>query len=67
MKTQRILRTSDVCSLLKLGRTTIWRLENKGEFPKKVKLTILSVGYLESDILNWINERQKKSNGIFLN
>ncbi len=40
-----------------LSRTTLWRLENKGEFPKRVSLGGNSVGWKLSEIKQWIDER----------
>jgi prophage regulatory protein len=40
-----------------LSRMTIYRLENRGEFPKRKQLSPNSVGWLESEIDEWIATR----------
>ena len=36
-------------------RTTLWRLEQEGRFPKRVNLTRRRVAYIESEILAYID------------
>jgi predicted DNA-binding transcriptional regulator AlpA len=50
----RLLRRQVVQDLTGLSKATLWRLERAGKFPKAVQLTSRSVGYRESDILDWI-------------
>ncbi len=56
----RIIRAKDVQEMTGLFRTTIWGLENKGGFPRRVSLGVGSVGWLDDDVKRWINNR----NGI---
>lgn len=39
-----------------LSRTACWRLERTGQFPRKRQLSAGAVGWLESEILAWMNE-----------
>lgn len=52
-----VLKRSEVVALVGLGFTTIWRLEKRGEFPARRKLSIGRVGWLHSEVQAWINER----------
>lgn len=52
-----ILRRREVESIIKLSRSTIYNLMAKGEFPKPIKLGVRAVGWLESDISDWLNQR----------
>ena len=54
---ERIIRAKEVQSIAGLSRTTLWRLENKGEFPRRVSLGGNSVGWKLSEINRWIDER----------
>lgn len=54
-----ILRRPKVENKTGLGRSSIYRLIQLGQFPKPVKLTERSVGWLESEIDQWIDERQR--------
>ena len=51
----RIIRAKEVQNMTGLSRTTLWRLENKNEFPRRLSLGGNSVGWKLSDIKNWIN------------
>jgi len=39
------------------GRTTVWRWELRGLFPKRVSIGPRTVGWLESDVCRWIEDR----------
>ena len=53
-----IARPRDLPSLTGLSRTTIWRLERAGEFPKRIRLSAGAVGYRMTDIITWLDSRQ---------
>jgi predicted DNA-binding transcriptional regulator AlpA len=54
----RILRTKDVQRLTGISRSTIWRLEKSGQFPRRVALGLSSIGWLKSDVLEWLEKRK---------
>lgn len=54
----RIIRAKEVQELTGLSRTTLWRFENKGDFPRRVSLGASTVGWKLSEVQNWIKERQ---------
>ena len=56
----RIPREREVKHLTGLSRVTRWRLEKRGEFPKKVKLTERCVGWPEAEIMEWLNARAEE-------
>lgn len=58
MSEVKILRINDLVNLLGLSKVTIWRMEHRGQFPKRIKLTDRIVGWRESDVLEWIKKRQ---------
>ena len=55
----KILRQREVVQLTGLSKVTLWRLEQKGEFPQKIALSPNRVGWLESEVLNWVNSRPR--------
>tara|TARA_B100001057_G_scaffold347254_1_gene348566 strand:- start:3619 stop:3816 length:198 start_codon:yes stop_codon:yes gene_type:complete len=48
------LSVNQTCDLIGLSRTTLWRKEQRGEFPKKVLLSPMRKGYRTSDIEEWM-------------
>ena len=42
-----------------LSRTSRWRLEREGKFPRRVQLSPGRVGWIGSEILNWIKSRPR--------
>ena len=55
----RILRTAEVVERIGLSRSTLWRLERASDFPERVHLGVNSVGWLETDIDSWLNNRRR--------
>lgn len=56
---RRILLEQEVRLYAPLGRATRWRLEAKGEFPLRVRLSTGRIGYYEDEILAWQNSRPR--------
>ncbi len=54
----RILRAHEVQQIVGLSRSTLWRLERKGQFPARLSLGVGSVGWMESDIEAWVKTRK---------
>jgi predicted DNA-binding transcriptional regulator AlpA len=53
----RIIRSKEVLEKTGLSRTTIWRLEKTGEFPRRVSLGGNMIGWRLSEINRWIEKR----------
>lgn len=57
----RFLRVKEIQEITGLSKTTIWRLEKCGKFPKRHKISSSAVGWLESEIEKWIEQRTRPS------
>ena len=57
----RILRLPMVIELTGLSRSTIYLHIKDGEFPKPISLGRRAVGWLESDIQQWLDQRIEES------
>ena len=55
--TMRILSKKDLRALVLYSPAHIDRLEKAGLFPKRVQLGPCRVGWVESEVLAWIEER----------
>jgi prophage regulatory protein len=53
-KIDRFLREPQVFNVTKLSRSTRWRLEKEGKFPRRRRISCAAVGWLESEILFWL-------------
>jgi prophage regulatory protein len=60
MATQ-ILRLPEVKSRTGLSRSTIYLMMAEGAFPSSISLGARAVGWLESEIENWLGDRVEKS------
>ena len=58
--TDSILRLQSVKQRCGLSRTAIYDAIKRGEFPAQVEIGLRTVGWLESDIDQWIAARPKR-------
>jgi predicted DNA-binding transcriptional regulator AlpA len=56
----RILRVKEVVQRIGVSRTTLWRLERRGDFPARRQISPGAVGWLETEVESWINQRSAK-------
>ncbi|MBF0422163.1 MAG: AlpA family transcriptional regulator [Magnetococcales bacterium] len=59
----RILRLPEVKTRTGLSRSTIYLKVSKQEFPAPIRLGARSIGWPETDIESWLNERIAASRG----
>ncbi len=52
-----IISDEEVRSRIPYSSVQIWRKENTGEFPRRVKLGANRVGWVESEIESWISSK----------
>jgi len=53
----RFVGIREVCSKTSLGRTAIWALEKRGEFPPRRKILSNRVAWLEEEVETWMREQ----------
>ncbi|KFG95537.1 regulatory protein [Burkholderia paludis] len=64
-KALRILRIKQLIERTGLSRATLYVLMSSDPtFPKKIKLTARSIGFLESDVDTWIEARAQLCGAI---
>lgn len=60
MMDNRIIRKPELKKLIPLSGVTIWRMEKKGQFPKRISLGGNSVGWVAGEVDDWIDKRMKQ-------
>ena len=55
-----LLRIRDVCRITALSRSTIYQLEAQQRFPRRVKVGLRAVGWVDSEVQAWLAERMSK-------
>lgn len=55
----RIIRIRDVIALTGLSRSAIYAAVKAGTFPRQVKLSVRSAGWVRSEIVAWMKERPR--------
>lgn len=53
----KFLRLADVCNLLGISRSTVYRLVNQGVFPAPILISCKAKGWLESEVSNYQKSR----------
>ena len=55
--TERVIRKTELLATIGLSDPTIWRMEKKGKFPKRLRLGGNSCGWLLSEVMEWMEQR----------
>jgi prophage regulatory protein len=58
---ERALRLRQVSQLTGLGRSMIYQMQAEGRFPQRIKLGERAVGWLESEVRDWLASRIETS------
>lgn len=53
----RLLRKNQVMSLTGLRSTMLWKLEQRGEFPKRVRITNRASAWPANEVESWVAQR----------
>lgn len=52
-----VMTRKQLMRLTGLSETTLWRLEERGDFPARIQLASRRIGWLRSDIEAWLGAR----------
>ena len=50
----QVLRLPQVCKVTGLCRSMIYQLETKKRFPRRIKIGVRSVGWVEGEVQEWL-------------
>ena len=59
----RVLRPKETCERVKLTNQWLRKLEERGEFPRRIRLGPNSVGHLEHEVDDWLAARAAERDG----
>jgi prophage regulatory protein len=51
----RLIDAKELRKVIPFSRTTIWRLEQNGDFPKRIQLSPSRVAWVYSEVIQWID------------
>lgn len=54
---EKILKLKEVVDIVGLSRSSVYTLIQRGEFPRPIKMSMRSSGWLRSEIETWIASR----------
>ena len=57
----RLLRFAEVRRRTGLSRSTIWRMERGGTFPKRIRISVNVVAWREDEVIKWITAKIQRS------
>ena len=53
----RLLKIEEVLSLCAMSKSSLYKMIERGEFPRSVRIGHKSVAWRQSDIVNWLEDR----------
>jgi len=53
----KLIRPNQLAEMLSVSTVTLWRMEKRGDLPPRIKISERAVGWRESDIEAWLNEK----------
>jgi prophage regulatory protein len=56
----RLLPFREVAQRVALSRSTIWRMERAGQFPKRRRLSVNKVAWYEPEVEEWVQSRERR-------
>ena len=56
-ETMKLIRPNQLAEMLSVSTVTLWRMEKRGDLPPRIKISERAVGWRESDIEAWLNEK----------
>lgn len=59
----RILKLPTVCDVTGLSKSAVYLKVSEGTFPKPIKISTRSSGWIEEEVLNWLQSRIAESRG----
>ena len=59
----QVLRLPQVCKVTGLWRSMIYQLEAERRFPRRIKLGLRAVGWIEGEVQEWLAVRIERSRG----
>lgn len=62
-KQDRVMRKKEVLGIVGLSDVSVWRQEQVGTFPRRIRLGGNSVGWLKSEIDGWLEQRAAEREG----
>jgi len=57
----RLLRLPQVCQVTGLRRSMIYQLEAKRRFPRRIRIGVRAVGWIEGEVQQWVRQRIEQS------
>ncbi len=56
----RVIREPECEKITGLSRTSRWRLERDGLFPKRRQISPNTIGWLQSELAEWLEQRTQR-------
>lgn len=58
----QIIRPTELSKLLNVSPQTIYRMEERGDLPKRIKISKRATGFLKSDIQAFLESKREPKN-----
>jgi predicted DNA-binding transcriptional regulator AlpA len=61
MNQPELIRARELCQILQVSNSTLWRMRQRGELPKPIQLSKGIIAWEREVICNWLAERRKEA------
>ncbi len=64
---RRVIRKRELFKMIPLSDTSVWRMERRGEFPKRFTLGGRAVGWFLDEVNEWLDAKaiKRDENDVF--
>lgn len=59
MTRQTLIPQHEVYAMLGIGRSTLYRIRNRGDFPRPYRIGPRRIGYSLADITQWLEQQRE--------
>jgi prophage regulatory protein len=60
---KRVLDHKALLERVPISRTTLWRMERAGDFPRRIQISAHRVGWFEAEVDAWLDGRKLPTEG----
>jgi len=57
-----LIRFPELFKLIKISKSQVYRLEKRGRFPKRIRLSQRTIAWQLNEVMEWIEQKKEATN-----
>jgi len=57
-----LIRFPELFELIKISKSQVYRLEKRGSFPKRIRLSQRTIAWQLNEVMDWIEQKKEATN-----